>query len=198
MPTWNPAWTYRAKAAVASTALVALGVAFEDPEPRDSDEMQREIADWPEAAPLPWAYCRTDPPWRYAGGRLTLLGRGDQGAPLKVLFKNVDSALLVLTGLISAHQAFAENRAIVHGPLDETMQANRAMAIVGEIPVPRPDARQPAQAQADLHPRRDAPQGALLREARAGTRRAARPRLRHTVRRDRWPTCLATTSFCAP
>jgi hypothetical protein len=131
MPNWNPAWTYRAKATVASTALVALGVAFEILS-RDSDEMRREIADWEDGRTFALGVLPNGPAVavRKVRDRLTLLGRGDQGATLKVLFKNVDSALLVLTGLLSAHQAFAENRAIVHGPLDETMQANRAMAIV--------------------------------------------------------------------
>jgi hypothetical protein len=139
LPTFNPAWTHRAKRAVASTALVALGAAFEILS-RDCDEMKREIADWEEGRTFALGVLPNGPAIavRKSGGRLVLLGRGDHRAPLKVLFKTVDSALLVLTGLLSAHMAFAENRAIVHGPLDETMQANRAMAIVVKYLFPGP------------------------------------------------------------
>jgi hypothetical protein len=139
LPTFNPAWTHRAKSAVANTALLALGVAFEILS-RDCDEMRQEIASWEEGRTFALGVLPNGPAIavRKQGDRLVLLGRGDHRAPLRVLFKNVDAALLVLTGLLSAHMAFAESRAIVHGPLDETMQTNRAMAIVVKFLFPGP------------------------------------------------------------
>jgi len=127
----RPWLTHKAKVAAATTGLVALGVAFEILS-RHSPEMRREIADWEEGRTFALGVLPAGPivAVRKQGGRLVYLGRGDHGAPLRVLFKNLDSALRVLMGLLSAHMAFAEHRAIVHGSIDETMQANRAMAIV--------------------------------------------------------------------
>lgn len=131
LPRLPAAPTHRVKASVASTALLALGVAFEILSVH-SEEMKRELANWEEGRTFSLGVLPDGPSIavRKQGGRLVLLGRGDHRAPLRVLFKNVDVALRVLTGLMSAHQGFAEHRMIVHGPLDETMQANRAMAIV--------------------------------------------------------------------
>jgi hypothetical protein len=122
---------HKAKVAVATTGLVALGVAFEILS-RHSAEMRREIEPWSEGRTFALGVLPAGPSIavRKQHGRLEYLGRGDHGAPLRILFKNVDSALGVLTGLMSAHQAFAEHRILVHGPIDETVQANRAMAIV--------------------------------------------------------------------
>jgi hypothetical protein len=46
------------------------------------------------------------------------------------LFKNLDSALLVLTTQMSAHQALAESRILLHGQVSYGMELNRALAIV--------------------------------------------------------------------
>ncbi len=122
---------YQTKATVAATALVALGVSFELLS-RHSDELKAELEDWDEGRTFSLGILPHGPAIavRHEGGRLVYLGRGDHEAPIKILFKNVDGALLVLTGQLAAHTAFAERRAIVHGPLDSVMEANRAMAIV--------------------------------------------------------------------
>ncbi len=129
-----PRLQHQAKLGVARTALVALGVGFEFLS-RHSEEMQREIADWEEGRTLAIGVLPRGPrvTIRKGGRQLEMLG-GDayhaDGAELKVMFKNVDAALLVLTGRIGAHTAFAEHRALVHGEIAKAMQANRAMAIV--------------------------------------------------------------------
>jgi hypothetical protein len=128
----NSSWlTHQAKAAVAATALVALGVAFEILS-RHSAEMRGEIERWGEGRCFSLGVLPFGPSVaiRKEGGQLRFLGRGDHGAQLRILFKNMDSALLLLTGQMAAHTAFAEHRVLVHGPIDETVQANRAMAIV--------------------------------------------------------------------
>jgi hypothetical protein len=123
--------THQAKAALATTGLMALGVAFEILS-RHSAEMRREIEPWTEGRTFSLGVLPAGPAIavRKEHGRLCYLGRGDHGAALRILFKNLDSALLVLTGQMAAHTAFAEHRILVHGPLDETVQANRAMAVV--------------------------------------------------------------------
>jgi hypothetical protein len=123
--------THQAKAAVATTGLVALGVAFEILS-RHSAEMRREIEPWSDGRCFSLGVLPFGPSIavRKERGQLCFLGSGDHGAPLRILFKNLDSALLLLTGQMAAHTAFAEHRVLVHGPLDETVQANRAMAIV--------------------------------------------------------------------
>ncbi|MBI4704437.1 MAG: hypothetical protein HY744_25320 [Deltaproteobacteria bacterium] len=127
----HPLQTYAAKRLVAGTALVALGVAFEMLS-EHSAEMRREIGDWEEGRTFALGVLPEGPSIavRKQGGRLVYLGRGDHEAPLRILFKNIDSALLVLTGLLAAHTAFAERRAVVHGAIDDVMAANRAMAVV--------------------------------------------------------------------
>jgi hypothetical protein len=128
----NASWlTHKAKVAVAATGLVALGVAFEILS-RHSAEMQREIEPWNDGRTFSLGVLPAGPAIavRKEAGRLIFLGRGEHDAPLRILFKTLDSALLVLTGQMASHTAFAEHRILVHGPIDETAQANRAMAIV--------------------------------------------------------------------
>ena len=122
---------FRAKRLVAGTSLLALGVAFEFIS-RHSQEMKDEIECWDEGRIVCLGVLPDGPSIaiRKELDRLVYLGRGDHGAGLKILFKNLDSALMPLTGIIGAHTAFAEHRAIVHGSLYQAMQANRAMAIV--------------------------------------------------------------------
>jgi len=116
---------------MAGSALVLLGVAFELLSER-SEEMKQELLDWEQGRTLALGVLPHGPSMavRKEGRRLRYLGRGDHGAALKILFKNVDSALLVLLGLLPSHIAFAERRAIVHGPLYKVMEANRAMSLV--------------------------------------------------------------------
>lgn len=131
LPGIDASTLFKGKSFVARAALVALGVAFEDLSKR-SEEMRREIADWEDGHTFALGVLPRGPSIavRKEADRLIYLGQGEHDASLKILFRNVDSALLVLTGMLPAHTAFAERRAIVHGALDQAMQANRAMALV--------------------------------------------------------------------
>ncbi len=122
---------WQQKRIVVHTALVALGASFELLS-RLSPEMQAETRDWPEGRTLSMGVLPDGPAIavRKQNGRLVFLGEGDHGAPLRVLFKNVDSAFLVMSAQIGAHTAFAEHRAVVHGSLSDVMEVNRALAIV--------------------------------------------------------------------
>lgn len=122
---------HRAKELVAQAALLALGVGFEFLS-KNCPEMRDELATWDEGRTIAIGVLPRGPSisLRKQGGRLVFLGWGDAEARLRILFKHIDSAVLVLTGQIGAHTAFAEHRAVVHGSLAEAMEANRAMAIV--------------------------------------------------------------------
>ena len=128
---------YKAKELVVRTSLLALGLAFEFVS-KHNREMKDELEDWDEGRILCLGVLPDGPSIavRKEMDRLVYLGSGDHGARLKILFKNVDAALIMLTGQIGAHTGFAEHRAIVHGSINEAMQANRAMALVTKFLFP--------------------------------------------------------------
>jgi len=123
--------SYAVKKMVTGTSLLALGTAFQIVS-RASDELKADIAEWPEGKTFALGALPAGPVMavRKEKGALRYLGKGEHGADLKIMFKNLDSAVMVLTGQIGADTAFAQHRAAVHGSLYEAMQANRAMALV--------------------------------------------------------------------
>jgi len=75
-----------------------------------------------------------------AGG-VDYLGPGLRSPQVSLLFKNLDSALLIFTGQLGAHQAAAENRVCIHGDNAKAMQVTRAMAMVQSYLMPRSQLR---------------------------------------------------------
>ena len=65
-----------------------------------------------------------------SGDRILYLGKGLISPDVTFLFKNLDSAVLVLTAQMSAHQAMAECRILLDGQVSYGMEMNRALAIV--------------------------------------------------------------------
>lgn len=130
---------FKAKRTVVRTSLLALAAAFEMVS-RQSPEMKAELAEWDSGRVFTVGVLPEGPfiTMRKESDGLHYLGTGPQDADLRMLFKNVDSALMALTGMIGAHTAFAEHRAIIHGSLYEAMQINRAMAIVQKFLMPGP------------------------------------------------------------
>lgn len=128
---------FKAKRMVVSTSLLALATAFELAS-KKSAELKTELADWREGLVFSLGVLPDGPAvaLKKEGGALKYLGKGHHDSELKVLFKNMDSALLPLTGQIGAHTAFAQHRAIVHGSLYEAMQVNRAMVLVQKFLMP--------------------------------------------------------------
>jgi hypothetical protein len=122
---------FKVKRFLARVALLALGVSFELLSKLDPG-MKAEVADWEEGRLLTLGVLPEGPSIavKKVNGQLKYLGQGEHGAELKIYFKNAESALVALLGIIGAHTAFAEHRAIVHGSIGEAMEANRAMAIV--------------------------------------------------------------------
>ena len=129
--------SYKIKRMVASTSLLSLGVAFELVS-KLSKEMQDELEDWDAGRVLALGVLPDGPSIavRKEVNHLVYLGKGEHGAKLKILFKNMDCAVLMLTGQIGPPAGFAEHRAVVHGSIYEAMQANRAMAIVTKFLFP--------------------------------------------------------------
>ena len=122
---------YRAKRAVVATSLLALSAAFETVSKR-SPEMRAELARWDDGHAFALGVLPRGPAitMRKEGGRLRYAGPACRDADVKVLFKNVDNALLPLTGQIGADMAFIQHRAALHGEVAHGMWTSRALAIV--------------------------------------------------------------------
>jgi len=119
------------KETTAKTSLLALGATFElcsELVP----EMQEEIADWDDGRRISIGVLPNGPfiTIQKSGNRIKFLGASMKDPDLCVLFKNLDSAMLIFTAQIGAPQAVAENRICVYGSNYNAMQTTRAMAIV--------------------------------------------------------------------
>lgn len=131
-PGVEPSTVLKGKQFVARTGLVALGAAFEMLSVH-SEEMRQEIEDWEEGTVYSLGILPQGPEIavRKAHGKIEYLGQGAHGASVRLLFKSIDGALLVLTGLQAVHVAASERRAVVvHGPVDLAVQFNRGIMLV--------------------------------------------------------------------
>jgi hypothetical protein len=118
------------KRIIAGVSLFSLGRAFQTASVLD-DTIKQEIEDWPEGytvvmkvmphGPL-MAVVKTGDRLKYAGGK-------DRPADLSVMFKNLESALLVLTARQGTPQAYAEHRIGVRGDLGRAMALTRCLNI---------------------------------------------------------------------
>lgn len=123
--------SYKAKRVVARMSLLALGVAFEMAS-KHSVELQSELADWEDGRVFSLGVLPDGPSvsLRKQGDRIQYLGSGQDDAEIKILFKSIDSALLMVTCRMGSHTAFAQHRSIVHGNIAKAVQISRAMSIV--------------------------------------------------------------------
>ncbi len=123
--------TYKVKETIVKTSLLALATTFEIVS-KHSPELKAEIADWEDGRVFSLGVLPDGPAvsLKKEGDQIRYLGKGYKNPKLKVLFKNVDAALLPFTGQMGSHTAFVQHRAIVHGNIGEAMQASRAMDIV--------------------------------------------------------------------
>ena len=120
-----------AKFALAQTSLMALGATFELASEL-VPEMQEELKGWDDGRKVAIGVMPAGPyiTIQNVGGRIKYLGLGLKDPDLSVLFKNLDSAVLVFATQIGSATAVAENRICVHGSNSHGMGATRAMAIV--------------------------------------------------------------------
>jgi hypothetical protein len=121
----------QAKTALCRTSLLALGMTFELASDH-APELAAELLPWDDGRRVGIGVLPNGPhiTIEKRGARLAYLGQGLADPHVSILFKNLDSAVLVFTAQIGAHHAVAENRVIVRGSNHHAMEATRAMAIV--------------------------------------------------------------------
>ncbi len=130
--------SYRAKRAIVSTSLLALGAAFETVSKR-SAELKAEIADLEDGYVFSIGVLPDGPAisLKKEGNRIRHLGKGYRAPNVKILFKNMDAAVRVCVGMIGTHTAAAQHRTVVHGNIGEAVTVSRAMSIVQTYLYPR-------------------------------------------------------------
>jgi hypothetical protein len=135
----NMSLGHAVKKSVVRTSLLALATAFEMVSKGDP-EFQREIADWEEGRTFSLGVLPDGPAitLRKAGGVIRYMGKGIRNPKLTIFFKNIDCAFMPLAGLMGAHTAFIQHRAVLHGNIAEAMQTNRALAMVQNYLLPGP------------------------------------------------------------
>lgn len=123
--------SYTIKKLIVGTSLLALATAFEIVSKWD-EKLRTEIEDWEEGRIFSLGVMKSGPAitLQKTGIRIRYLGHNPTDADPKILFKNMDCALLPLTGMMSADVAFVQHRAILHGRVSAAMEVSRAMGIV--------------------------------------------------------------------
>jgi hypothetical protein len=137
MTAQKPPISYQVKKIVVETSLLALAAAFEIVS-KHAPEMKAELADWEDSRIFSLGVLPNGPAisLQKKGSEIHYLGKGYHNPQLKILFKNLDSAILPFTGQIGSHIAFVQRRAILQGNVGEAMQISRAMAIVQSYLMP--------------------------------------------------------------
>mgnify|MGYP000305016162 CR=1 FL=1 len=123
---------YALKKAAVGTGLLALGVAFERVS-KLADELKAELREWKDGLIVSVGALPNGPAisFLHEGGQLRYLGKGHHpDAELTVHFKNIDSAFLLVAGLMPPDTGYAQHRGILHGNVAQAMQLSRAMNIV--------------------------------------------------------------------
>ncbi len=121
----------RSKYELMDMTLTVIGVAFEEVSKRAPD-LKREISAWNDGRRCSLGVLPTGPyiTLEKREDRIHYLGKRKIDPHMTFLFKNLDSAVLVLTAQMSSHQALAESRILLDGQVSYGMELNRALAIV--------------------------------------------------------------------
>ena len=127
------------KRALCKGALLGLAAVFELAS-EHVPQMRNEIASWEEGRRVTIGVLPSGPhiTIEKSGDRIRYRGPNPEDVSVSILFKNLDSAILLFTGLLGAPWAVAENRVCVHGSNTEAIQVTRAMAIVQTYLFPGP------------------------------------------------------------
>jgi hypothetical protein len=123
--------SYKRKRFLVKTSMLALGFAFESVS-RHAPELKAEISEWEDGFTFSLGVLPGEPAitLKKEGDRIRYLGAGYKEPQVKILFKNIDSAILPFTGQIGTHTAFVQHRNILHGGITEGVQIARALGIV--------------------------------------------------------------------
>jgi hypothetical protein len=118
--------------------LLAVGVAFEVAA-RLNRALRDEISVWAEGFVFSLGVLPHGPSIaiKKTGRGVRCFGKGLPNPNVAILFKNIDGALLVFLGRIGTPVAAAQRRFIVHGPIAESSQVARTLAIVQSFLFPR-------------------------------------------------------------
>ena len=130
--------SYTANVTTAAIALRALGISFDYLSTRYKPLID-EIAGWEDKRVIIMKVMPQGPAisLKKENGKINFLGMGEYPTPsIKILFKNLDSGLMVLTAMMSTPKAFSEHRIMVHGTISTAMQVNRALDHVQTVLLP--------------------------------------------------------------
>ncbi|MGC8492258.1 MAG: hypothetical protein ACP5SH_11025 [Syntrophobacteraceae bacterium] len=121
----------KAKRAYLAVALRVFGAAFEAVT-RNSVECKKELADWEEGRRFALG---VEPSGPYVtlekkGSVIRMIGTGLEEPHLSILFKDLDSAMMVFTTCMGVVQATAENRALIRGDNARAMEVIRVLDII--------------------------------------------------------------------
>ncbi len=121
----------KSKYEIIDITLTVIGVAFEAVS-KYAPDLKREIIRWDDGRRCALGVLPRGPfiTIEKREDRIYYLGKRSVDPHVTFLFKNLDSALLVLTAQMSAHQALAESRILLDGQVSHGMEMNRALAIV--------------------------------------------------------------------
>ena len=111
--------------------LSVLAAAFEAASVR-VPELREELASWEEGRTFALGVLPKGPAITLVreDGRVRYLGKGLRSPRVSFLFKNLDAALPVFSGLMGSHHAVAESRILVNGSISGAMELSRALISV--------------------------------------------------------------------
>lgn len=128
---YYPALQTKAKFLLLDVFMGFLGAAFEEVSQK-VPELKKELADWDEGRRFALGVLPKGPyiTLEKRSDRIYYLGKGLMAPEVTFFFKNLDAGVPVFTGLMSSHQAVAENKVIIQGNNAYAMEVNRALAVV--------------------------------------------------------------------
>ena len=121
----------KSKYEIIDVTLTVIAIGFEIISKR-SPEMIEEISNWNNGRRFGLGVLPKGPhiTLEIRDDGIYYLGKGRLSQDVAFLFKNLDSALMVLTAQMGSHQAVAECRVLIDGDNAYAMELNRALAIV--------------------------------------------------------------------
>lgn len=127
-----------AKGAYIAIALRVFGGAFEAVT-ANSPECRRELSDWEDGRRVALGVLPHGPyvTMEKQGHIIRMIGTGLKDPHVSILFKNLDSAMMVYSTYMGVSQASYENRALIKGDNAKAMEVLRILDIVMTYLLPR-------------------------------------------------------------
>jgi hypothetical protein len=130
IPGWQPAETFL-KGAYVAVALRIFGAAFEAVT-ANSPECRKELSDWEEGRRVALGVLPKGPyiTLEKKGPTVRMISTGLKNPDVSVLFKNIDSAMMVYTTYMGVVQASCEGRALIKGDNGKAMETIRILDLI--------------------------------------------------------------------